>query len=47
MGLVAEYEMHCEALPLIDVARDVPSATIEVELQYNHGGHAVFLVYIT
>lgn len=47
MGLVAEYEMHCEALPLIDVARDVPSATIEVELQYNHGGHAVFLVYVT
>jgi predicted DNA binding protein len=47
MGLIAEYEMHCEALPFIEVAREMPSATIEVELQYNHGERAVFLVYVT
>jgi hypothetical protein len=47
MGLVAEYEIVCEALPLVEVAAAVPGATLEVELQYNHGDLPPFLVYAT
>jgi len=32
MALVAEYELGCEALPLVDVAAAVPAADIEVEI---------------
>ena len=44
MGLVAEFEIHCEALPLTGVAADVPEATLLLELQFNHGDRPLFLV---
>lgn len=47
MGLVAEFEIACEQLPLVEVAGAVPEATIEVELQFNHGDRPPFIVYAT
>ena len=47
MGLHAEYEITCEALPLVEVAAAVPEATLEVEMQYNHGDRPPFLVHAT
>ena len=44
MGLVAEFEIHCEALPLTGVAADVSEATLILELQFNHGSRPLFLV---
>ncbi|WP_254521705.1 helix-turn-helix domain-containing protein [Natrinema caseinilyticum] len=44
MGLVAEFEIHCEALPLAGVAAAVPEATLILELQFNHGDRPLFLV---
>lgn len=44
MGLVAEFEIYCEALPLAGVAADVPEARLRVELQFNHGNRPLFLV---
>jgi hypothetical protein len=44
MGLVAEFEITCEALPFVEVAADVPEADLEVEMQYNHGDRPPFLV---
>ncbi|ELZ10013.1 bacterio-opsin activator HTH domain-containing protein [Natrialba aegyptia DSM 13077] len=34
MGLVAEFEITCEALPLVEVATAVPAATMEVDIQF-------------
>jgi hypothetical protein len=45
--LIAEYEITCESLPLVTVAAAVPEATLEVELQYNHGDRPPFLLYAT
>lgn len=47
MGLVAEFEIHCEALPLVEVADAVPAATIEVQIQFNHGDRPPFIVHVT
>lgn len=47
MGLVAEYDIACEGLPLTAVAAAVSEATLEVDLQYNHGDRPPFLVYVT
>lgn len=47
MGLVAEFEISCEALPLTGVATVVPEATIVLELQFNHGDRPPFLVTVT
>lgn len=47
MGLVAEFEIHCEALPLAGVAAAVPEATLVLELQFNHGDRPLFLVTVT
>ncbi|NHN61072.1 MULTISPECIES: helix-turn-helix domain-containing protein [Halorussus] len=47
MGLVAEFEIDCEALPLTGVAAAVPDATLILELQFNHGNRPVFLVTVT
>ncbi|AFK21113.1 DNA-binding protein (plasmid) [Haloferax mediterranei ATCC 33500] len=47
MGFVAEYEIACEALPLVEVAATVPDATLEVKMQPNHGGYTLFIVYVT
>ena len=32
MGLVAEYEITCPSLPLVEVASAVPEVTLEVEM---------------
>jgi hypothetical protein len=47
MGLIAEYEITCERLPLVAVATDVPEATLDVELQPNHGSRPPFIVHAT
>ncbi|WP_096390133.1 helix-turn-helix domain-containing protein [Halopenitus persicus] len=46
MGLVAEFDIHCEALPLTGVADAVEGATVTLELQYNHGDRPPFLVTV-
>jgi predicted DNA binding protein len=47
MGLVAEYEITCEGLPLVGVATAAPEATLEVELQPSEDWYAAFVVQIT
>lgn len=47
MGLVAEFEIDCEALPLTEVAAAVPEATLILNLQFNHGNRPMFLVTVT
>lgn len=46
MGLVAEFEIDCEALPLAGVAAAVPDATLVLQLQFNHGDRPLFLLTI-
>ncbi|MFC6976574.1 helix-turn-helix domain-containing protein [Halomicroarcula sp. GCM10025709] len=47
MRLLAEFEIYCDALPLVEVAATVPAATILLELQFNHGERPLFLVTVT
>ncbi|WP_363464378.1 helix-turn-helix domain-containing protein [Halogeometricum borinquense] len=47
MGLVAEFEIDCDALPLVEVAAAVPEAMIEVAIQFNHGNRPPFIAHIT
>jgi len=47
MRVVAEFEIYCDALPLVEVAATVPEATILLELQFNHGDRPLFLVTVT
>ncbi|MGB9933358.1 helix-turn-helix domain-containing protein [Haloarcula amylolytica] len=47
MGLVAEFQIGCEALPLVSVADAVPEASITLSLQYNHGRRPRFLATVT
>ncbi len=47
MGLVAEFKIQCEALPLVEVAKAVPAATVEVAIQFNHGRRPPFIVTVT
>ncbi|ELZ18400.1 bacterio-opsin activator HTH domain-containing protein [Haloterrigena salina JCM 13891] len=47
MSLVAEFEIRCDALPLVGVAAAVPDATVLLELQYNHGNRPLFIVTAT
>jgi hypothetical protein len=44
MGLVAEFDIGCEALPLAGVAASVPEATLTLTLQFNHGKRPLFLL---
>lgn len=46
MGLVAEFDIDCTALPLANVATSVPEATMKLDLQYNHGKRPLFLVTV-
>lgn len=39
MGLVAEYEIRCAALPLVEVAEAVPEASIDVEIVPTRDGY--------
>jgi predicted DNA binding protein len=47
MGLVAEFDIECEALPLVDVAAADPSATLVLRLQFNHGKRPLFVLSVT
>lgn len=47
MGLLAEFEIACRALPLVGVASAVPSADLTLELQFNHGERPMFLLTAT
>ncbi|WP_440991855.1 helix-turn-helix domain-containing protein [Haloarchaeobius baliensis] len=47
MGLLAEFEIDCDVLPFVAVLESVPAATIEVELQLNHGDTPLFFAYVT
>lgn len=44
MGLIAEFDIDCQALPLVGVAADVPEAMLLLDLQFNHGNRPLFLV---
>ncbi|WP_311174114.1 helix-turn-helix domain-containing protein [Halobellus ordinarius] len=46
MGLVAEFDIDCEALPLTGVAVAAPDATIILSMQFNHGNRPLFLVTV-
>jgi len=46
MGLIAEYEVGCEALPLTGIARAVPAATLTVQMVPNAEGHSPFIVRV-
>ena len=46
-GLVAEYGITCEGLPLVDVAATVPEATLEVEFRPSDDRYAAFVVELT
>lgn len=46
MGLVAEFDIECEALPLAGVAATVPDATLVLDMQFNHGNRPLFLVTV-
>jgi hypothetical protein len=47
MGYLAEYTVHCDSLPLVDVARQVPDATLTVRVgQPNQGGPPPFAVTV-
>ncbi|MUV90398.1 DNA-binding protein [Halapricum sp. CBA1109] len=47
MGLVAEFEIHCPALPLVDVAASVPDAGVVIDIQFNHGRRPLFITHVT
>ncbi|SER79465.1 helix-turn-helix domain-containing protein [Natrinema salaciae] len=47
MGLLAAFDIHCDALPLVGVARAAPEATILLELQFNHGDRPLFMITVT
>lgn len=44
MGLVVEYDIECEALPLVGVAAAAPETAFFLELQFNHGPRPIFIV---
>lgn len=47
MGLVAEFDIHCEVLPLVEVAAAVPETTLVLDLQFNHGDRPLFIATVT
>lgn len=46
MGLVAEFDIYCDGLPLVGVARAAPAATILLQLQFNHGDRPLFMTTV-
>lgn len=45
MGLLVEYTVHCDRLPLVDVATEVPEPTLRVAVgQPNQGGPPPFVL---
>ena len=47
MSLVAEFDIECDALPLVDVAAADPSATLVLRLQFNHDERPLFVLSVT
>jgi len=47
MGLVAEFEIHCDVLPLVGVAAAVSDAMLMLDLQFNHGDRPLFIATVT
>ncbi|NLV14160.1 helix-turn-helix domain-containing protein [Haloarcula argentinensis] len=47
MGLIAEFQIYCDALPLVSVAETVPETSITLSLQYNHCRRPLFIVTVT
>jgi predicted DNA binding protein len=47
MGLLAEFDIDCEHLPLVSVARAVPEASLRLDLQFNHGEQPLFVLTVT
>ena len=47
MALLAEYELGCDALPLVSVARSVPEADIEVQFAPGEGDRPNFTAVVT
>ncbi|PCR88747.1 helix-turn-helix domain-containing protein [Natrinema ejinorense] len=46
MGLIAEFDIDCKALPLAGMAASVPEATLTLDLQFNHGDGPLFIVTV-
>ncbi|OVE85496.1 helix-turn-helix domain-containing protein [Natronolimnobius baerhuensis] len=47
MGLLAQFDIYCDALPLVGVARELPDATVLFEFQFNHGNPPLFIITVT
>jgi hypothetical protein len=47
MGVLAEFDSHCERLPLVSGSSALPAATLIVQLQFNHGRQPLFLLTAT
>ncbi|ARS90253.1 helix-turn-helix domain-containing protein [Natrarchaeobaculum aegyptiacum] len=47
MGLVAEFEIRCDGLPLVTVAAAVPDATVLIDLQFAHGRRPLFIATVS
>lgn len=47
MSLVAEFDIHCDGLPLVKVASSVPEATVLLDLQFAHGERPLFIATVT
>lgn len=47
MPLVAEFDINCERLPFVPVARALPDATLVLSLQFNHGALPLFVLSVT
>jgi len=47
MGLIAEFDIQCAALPLVSVVEAVPDSSVILEFQYNHGRRPLFIATVT
>jgi predicted DNA binding protein len=47
MGLVAEFEIGVERMPLVEVKREVPEATFDVRMQPTKKGNRPFILSVT
>lgn len=47
MPLVAEFDINCEHLPFVPVARTVPDAILVLTLQFNHDELPLFVLSVT
>jgi hypothetical protein len=47
MALVAEFDIDCEQLPFVPVARAVPDGRLVLALQFNHDELPLFVLSVT